>query len=124
MLAPKTKRELQSFLGIVHYLSKFSSMAAEVCEPFRRLTSVNVVCALNTSNQQICERAKSLVKYPYMKYYDVRKPLYLETNTSGVDLVATLLQVRDDLNWWYDEEPDNAMLYLIAFASKSLSSAE
>ena len=41
MLPPKTKRELQSFLSIVNYLSKFSPMTAEVCKPLRRLTSVN-----------------------------------------------------------------------------------
>ena len=29
---PKTKRELQSFLGIENYLSKFSSMTVGVCE--------------------------------------------------------------------------------------------
>ena len=37
----KTKRELQSFLGRINDLSKFSPMTAEVYEPLRRLTSVN-----------------------------------------------------------------------------------
>ena len=30
---PKTKRELQSLLGIINYLSKFSPMTAEVYKP-------------------------------------------------------------------------------------------
>ena len=59
-----------------------------------------------------------------MKYYDVRKPLYLETDTSKVGLGTTLLQVRDNLNCGYDKVPDNAMLKPITFASKSLSSTE
>ena len=37
---PKTKKKLQSFLGIINYLSKFSPMAVGVCEPLLKLTSV------------------------------------------------------------------------------------
>ena len=33
MPAPKNKRELQAFLGIINYLGKFSPGMAEVCEP-------------------------------------------------------------------------------------------
>ena len=33
MLAPKNKRELQAFLGIINYLGKFSPGMAEVCKP-------------------------------------------------------------------------------------------
>ena len=33
MLAPKNKRELQAFLGIINYLGKFSPGMAKVCEP-------------------------------------------------------------------------------------------
>ena len=40
MPPPKTKRELQSFLGIINYLSKLSPMTAEVCELLQRLISV------------------------------------------------------------------------------------
>ena len=33
MPAPKNKKELQAFLGIINYLSKFSPGMAEFCEP-------------------------------------------------------------------------------------------
>ena len=33
MPAPKNKKELQAFLGIINYLGKFSPGMAEVCEP-------------------------------------------------------------------------------------------
>ena len=33
MPAPKNKRELQSFLGVINYLRKFSPGTAEVCDP-------------------------------------------------------------------------------------------
>ena len=58
-----------------------------------------------------------------MKYY-VRKPLYLQTDTSCVGLSATLLQVRDDQSCGYDVVPDNAMFWPTSFTSKSLSSTE
>ena len=39
MLAPKTKKELQAFLGIINYLNKFSPGTSEVCKPLRKLKS-------------------------------------------------------------------------------------
>ena len=85
MLPPKTKRELQLFLGIVNYQSKFSPMTAEVCEPLRGLTSFNVVLTWKRSYQETYERVQLLVKEDTcINYYEARKPLYLETDTSGV----------------------------------------
>ena len=52
-----------------------------------------------------------------MKYYDVRKPLYLETDSLGMGMVTTLLQVSNNLNYGYDKVPDNAMLWPIVFTS-------
>ena len=59
-----------------------------------------------------------------MRYYDVRKQLYLEIDESGIGLVTILLQVRDDLSCRCDEVLVNAVLQPITFASKSLPSAE
>ena len=70
-----------------------------MCEPLRRLTSVNVAWTWNRSYQEIYDRGKSVAKEDTcMKYYYVRKPLYLETDISGVGLGPTLLQVRDNLS--------------------------
>ena len=100
-------------------------MTAEVCKPLRRLKSVNAAWTSNRLYQEIYERARSLIKEDIcMKYYDVRKFLYLETDVSRVGLGATLLQIRDNLSCGYDGAPDNAMLQPTAFASKNLSSTE
>ena len=99
-------------------------MTVEVCKPLGMMTSVNGTWMWNRSYQEINERAKSLVKEDTcMKYYDVRKPLYLETDASGVSLGIAVLQVRDNLNCRYNKVHDNAMLQPITFARKSLSSA-
>ena len=59
-----------------------------------------------------------------MKYYDTARPLYLETNASGVGLRAELLQERNGMTCRGDETPDNAILHPMEFASESLSNAE
>ena len=42
MLAPKNKKELQTFLGIINYLGKFFPGTANVCDPLHKLTSSKV----------------------------------------------------------------------------------
>ena len=67
---------------------------------------------------------KQVKRDPCMKFYDVVRPLYLETDTSSISPGARLLQVKDGMIYRSDKIPDNAILKLTAFASKSISSAE
>ena len=59
-----------------------------------------------------------------MKFYDDPKPLYLETDASGIGLGAALLQHRYNMGCQRDTAPDNINLHPITFASKSLTGAE
>ena len=59
-----------------------------------------------------------------IQFYNVARLLYLETGTSSISLGARLLQVRNGMNCGCDTIPDNAILHLIAFASKNPSSLE
>ena len=71
MSAPKIKKELQAFLGIINYLSKFSPDMSEVCKPLRRLTSSKAMWTWDASYQQQFKKAKSLIKVEMcMKFYD------------------------------------------------------
>ena len=93
---PKSKKEPQAFLGIINYLSKFSPDTSEVCEPLRKLTSSKAMWIWDATYQQRFEKAKSLIKVEMcMEFYDDSKPLYLETDASGVGPRAALLQLRD-----------------------------
>ena len=61
-----------------------------------------------------------------MKFCDKSRPLYTQTDASGVSLEAELIQVRDGMNCGDDKVLDNTTLQPIAFVSKSyqaLSSA-
>ena len=51
MPAPKYKKELHAFLGIINYLTKFSPGILEACKPLRKLTSSKVTWMLNASYQ-------------------------------------------------------------------------
>ena len=98
MPAPKNKKGLQSFLGIINYLSKFSPDTLEVCKPLRKLTLSKTRWTWDASYQQWFEKAKLLIKAEtYMKFYADTKPLYLETDASGIGLGVALLQPRDNM---------------------------
>ena len=83
----KMKKELQSFLGILNYLHKFSLVTADMCEPLDKLTSVKTDWTWNRIYQDLYEKAKTIVKRDScMKFIDVAKPLYLETDASSIGL--------------------------------------
>ena len=54
-----------------------------------------------------------------MKFYDDTKPLYLETDASGIGLRAALLQLQDNTDCQKGMALDNTLLCPIAFVSKS-----
>ena len=74
--------------------------------------------------QDLYDKEKIVKKDVSMKFYDMAKPLYLETNACSISLGAGLLQVGAGMNGGHDQKPDNEILHPIAFVSKSLSSAE
>ena len=99
MTLPKWKKEFQSFLGILNYLSKFSPMTAEVSEPLWKLTSVKTERSRNGMYQGLYDKTKYLFRqYICMKFYGALKPLNLETDS--VNLGAGMLQVRGGMNCW------------------------
>ena len=125
MPAPKNRKELQAFSGIINYLGKFSPGTADVCDHLHKLTSSKVAWTWNALYQELFSKAKLLIKVDMcMKFYDNTKPLYLETDASGVGLGAALLQLHKGATCQKDIVPDNTILHPIAFASKSLTVAE
>ena len=83
--------ELQSFLGIINYLTRFSLMTAEVCVLLRKLMLVKYEWSWNGSYQSLYGKAKKFIgRDTCMEFYDALKPLYLETDALAVGLGASL----------------------------------
>ena len=62
--------------------------------PLCILTSVKIDQTWNKTNHEQYERAKTLIRKDVcMKFYNEKKPLYLETDVSAIGLGAGPLQV-------------------------------
>ena len=114
---PKTEALLQSFLGMLNYLSKFEPKITDLTHRLRSL--------LKKSNEFVWTEAHSddfkrlidiMCNSPkLLRYYRPDLDLYLETDASGVAIGMALLQ---------SEGNDRNSLYLIAYGSKTLTNAE
>ena len=91
MPPPETKKELQTFLGIINYLGNPPS-TADIRESLIKLTSARTEWTWNATCQKIFDKAKSVIKEDAcVKFYDETKPCIIETDASGVGLGAALL---------------------------------
>ena len=106
---PKNVKELQRFLGVINYLSRFSPHLSEICEPLRRLTDKSSPWLWDKPQQQAFDTAKNLVTVqPVLKFYDVKQEVTLQCDSSEKALGTTLMQ---------NGQP-------VAFASRALSKTE
>ena len=108
MPKPTNLKDLQTFLRMVQYLSKFSPRIAEIAEPLRDLTKKHAPYAWGPEHNQAFDIKKEIVQAPILRYYDLKKETVLQTDASIKGQRACLLQ---------DGHP-------IYFASKSLQDVE
>ena len=109
MPKPATLKDLQTFLEMIQFLSKFSPRIAEIAEPLRDLMKKHAPYAWGPEHNQAFDNIKKeIVKTPILRYYDLKKETVLQTDASIKGLGTCLLQ---------DGHP-------IYFASKSLHDAE
>ena len=106
---PMNLKDLQTFLGMVQYLSIFSPRIAEIAEPLRDLMKKHAQYAWGPENNQAFDNIKKeIVQAQILRYYDTKKETVLQTEASIKGLGACLLQ---------DGHP-------VYFASKSLQDVE
>jgi len=111
--APKNKKDLQAFLGLVNYYRKFIPNAAEILLPLTHLLKKNVKFVWSESCQNSMEKLKDIISSPpILQYPDFEKTFLLTTDASNGALGAILSQgeIGQDLP--------------IAFASRALSDTE
>ena len=109
MLAPTCKKQIQSFIGMVNYLSKFSVRLSELVESIREISKDKVPFNWGPEHQEPHMQMKAVItRVPILTYYNPRKQTVLQTDTSEKGLGTHLLQ---------DEKP-------VYFASKALTETQ
>ena len=109
MPTPSCKKEVQSFIEMINYLSKFSARLAELALPIRELAKDKVAFNWGPEHQAAFKLVKNeIITTPILAYYDPKKTTVLQTDASINGLGACLLQ---------DEKP-------VYFASKTLTEAK
>ena len=93
MTTPTSFTELQSFLGMCSFLSKFSPRMAEISEPLHQLTCKGIPFIWgpeHTAAFQLLKREISTA--PILRYCDPKIPVVLQTDACTKGLRAVLLQ--------------------------------
>lgn len=109
MKPPQSLQDLQSYLGLVNYLSRFSPRLAEATAPLRELCKKQTVFVWESSQQQAFDTIKELItNTPVLAYFDKTKSSVIQSDASRKGLGAVLLQ---------DGKP-------VIYASRSITEAE
>ena len=111
---PVNKQELQSFLGLITYNSKFLPSLSHVLQPLNLLLRKNQEWVWKSAQQNAFTKAKQLLCKPCtLTHYDVKKPIKVYCDASPKGLGACLVHLMTDGS----EQP-------VAYASTSLQSSE
>ena len=109
MRTPANKEELQRFLGMTTYLSKFICSYSEVAAPLRVLLEKTTNWHWTEKQATAFRQLKTLVtNSPVLKFFDPSKPVTISVDASSNGIGAVLLQ---------NQCP-------IAYASKSLTDTQ
>ena len=93
MPEPSSKKEVQSFISIINYLSKYSARLSELSVPIWELSKERVPFNWGPQHREVFEVIKKeLVKVPILAYYDPNKETVLQTDANIKGLGACLLQ--------------------------------
>ena len=93
MPAPTNKKQVQSFIWMIMYLSKFSAILSEIAEPIRELAKNRVPFIWVPEHQAAFTQMKQeIISAPILAYYNPKKKIVLQTDASINSLGACLLQ--------------------------------
>ena len=109
MPAPTKKKQVQSFIGMINYLSKFSARLSEIVELIQELAKDKVHFNWGPEHQSAFTQTKQeIVSTHILAYYIPKKQTVLKTDESIKGLGACMLQ---------EEKP-------VYFASKALTEVQ
>lgn len=93
MSAPKDKKGLQSFQGMINYLKRYSVKLMKLSEPLKPLLREDVEWAWDSTHQDAFDAIKEeLTKTPVLAYFNCKSEHVIQTDASLKGLGAVLLQ--------------------------------
>ena len=93
MPAPTNKKQVQSFIGVINYLPKFSARLSEIAEAISKLAKDKVTFNWGPEHQSAFTQMKQeIVSAPILPYYNTKKQTVLQTDASIKGLGTCLLQ--------------------------------
>ena len=111
---PKSKRQLQVFLGVSNYLRKFVEGFSKMAAPLHRLCKKDVPFTWSEPCQAAFEALKSAIaSAPVLKHANPDEPFWIETDASNFALGCILSQKDSDGD-----------LHPCAYYSRALNAAE
>ena len=109
MQPPENLQDLQSFLGLINYLNRFSPILADLTAPLRALCKKDTIYSWESAQQTAFNAIKKeITDAPVLAYFDVKKTSIIQADASKKGLGAVLLQ---------DGKP-------VIYASRSLTPTE
>jgi hypothetical protein len=109
MPEPSNVAELRTFLGSVNYLAQFLPNLATIANPLRSLLHKGTEFNWSSHCAEVFVKIKTLLmRAPIMSYFDISKPVTIQSDASQNGIGAALIQ---------EGHP-------VAFASRSLTSTE
>ena len=112
--APKTVRDVRSFLGMANYYSQFVDGFAAIARPLYRLTRKDTPFQWTADCEDAFQALReALVSAPVLRRPDSALPYILQTDWSPIAVGAVLAQIGED----GEEHP-------VAFASRALRGPE
>lgn len=106
---PKSKKELQKFLGMINYVRSFIPNLAEITTPLRLLLKKNVIFKWEMIHSNCIDSIKNILTSPQvLKPFNEKMPIVIQTDASQNGIGCCLLQ---------NGSP-------IAYASRSMSETE
>ena len=111
----KLVKQVQSFVALVGYYSKFIPQFADIAQPLTDLTKKNCPNLVKWGEMEenaFVRLKECLSQQPVLKILDLSKVMYVQTDASDVGLGAALMQEHD------------GVLHPVRFLSRKLKGAE
>ena len=96
MPRPSCKKEVQSFIGMIKYLAKFSARLSELALPIRELVKDKAAFNWGPEHQAAFKLLKTeIITAPILAYYDPKKTTVLQQMPVSLDVVPACSKMKN-----------------------------